>query len=88
MEFLILAAIIGLIPAYIANKKGGNFFLWWFFGWMLWIVAMPCAILMKGDPNVIAERDGLVKCPLCAEWVKEEAVICKHCRKDMRKQEE
>lgn len=47
MEFLILAAFLGLIPGAIASKKGRSFALWWFFGVMLFIVALPMAILMK-----------------------------------------
>ncbi len=43
MEFvisLIIAAGLGLIPANIAKKKGYSFGLWWFYGWMLFIVAI------------------------------------------------
>lgn len=47
MEILIAAALLGLIPAAIASKKGRSFGLWWFFGAMLLIVALPMAILMK-----------------------------------------
>lgn len=37
---LIIAAGLGLIPGYIAKSKGHNFGLWWFYGWMLFIVAI------------------------------------------------
>ena len=37
---LIIAAFLGLIPANIAKKKGHSFGLWWFYGWMLFIVAI------------------------------------------------
>lgn len=37
---LIIAAGLGLIPANIAKKKGYSFGLWWFYGWMLFIVAI------------------------------------------------
>lgn len=48
MEFLIaycivclaVAAGLGLIPAAIAKNKGYSFGLWWFYGWMLFIVAI------------------------------------------------
>ena len=44
MEFyiisLVIAAGLGLIPANIAKKKGHSFGLWWFYGWMLFIVAI------------------------------------------------
>ena len=35
-----IAALLGLIPANIAKKKGHSFGLWWFYGWMLFIVAI------------------------------------------------
>lgn len=37
---IIIAAFLGLIPASIAQKKGYSFGLWWFYGWMLFIVAI------------------------------------------------
>ncbi len=37
---LIIAAGLGVIPAYIARDKGYSFGRWWFYGWMLFIVAM------------------------------------------------
>lgn len=37
---LVIAAFLALIPANIAKKKGHNFGLWWFYGWMLFIVAI------------------------------------------------
>ena len=43
---LVIAALLGLIPANIAKNKGRSFGLWWFYGWMLFIVALPHAFLM------------------------------------------
>lgn len=37
---LVIAAGLGLIPGYIAKSKGHSFGLWWFYGWMLFIVAI------------------------------------------------
>lgn len=40
--FIILcaAAVLAIIPANIAKEKGYSFGLWWFYGWMLFIVAI------------------------------------------------
>lgn len=38
--YLIINAILGLIPANIAKNKGYGFGLWWFYGWMLFLIAM------------------------------------------------
>jgi len=45
--FLVIAALLGLIPGSIASKKGHSFGLWWFFGFMLFIAALPMAIILK-----------------------------------------
>lgn len=37
---LIIAAGLAFIPANIAKNKGYSFGLWWFYGWMLFIVAI------------------------------------------------
>lgn len=37
---LAVAAVLGFIPANIAKNKGHSFGLWWFYGWMLFIVAI------------------------------------------------
>lgn len=46
IAFLALT-LLGLIPAWIAHRKGRNFFDWWFFGASLFPVALPMAILLK-----------------------------------------
>ena len=40
MIVLTVAAGLGFIPASIARKKGYSFGLWWFYGWMLFIIAI------------------------------------------------
>ena len=49
---LIIAAFLGLIPAKIAKDKGYSFGLWWFFGWMLFIVAIIAVMFL---PNKNAQ---------------------------------
>lgn len=48
---LIIAAVLALIPANIAKNKGKSFGLWWFYGWLLFIVALIHSLLLP-DPNV------------------------------------
>jgi hypothetical protein len=54
MEIFIFAVLLGLIPAAIASHKGRSFALWWFYGALLFIVALPMALLMK--PKAVAAQ--------------------------------
>lgn len=47
---IIFAAGLAFIPANIARKKGYSFGLWWFYGWMLFIVAIIHVSLIE-DKN-------------------------------------
>lgn len=47
--------ILGLIPAYLAWRKGRNFVDWWFFGTGLLPVALPMALLLKPRPREVVE---------------------------------
>ena len=51
---LVLAAILGLIPAAIAKRKGWSFLGWWSYGFLIWIVAIPHALLLKPRREVSA----------------------------------
>lgn len=88
MEILVLAALLGLIPAYIAKSKGReSFFLWWLYGALLFIIALVHALLLRTDEAALDKRkldEGNVKkCPHCAEIIKREAKVCKHCGRDV-----
>ena len=53
---LIVAAGLAFIPANIAKNKGYSFGLWWFYGWMLFIVAIIHVSLIpdKNAPSPVS----------------------------------
>jgi len=86
MEVFIGAVLIGLIPAAIARSKGRSFGLWWLYGALLFIVALPHALIMAADKKTLEEKqlsEGMKKCPHCAELVKQEATVCRFCNREL-----
>lgn len=90
MDALILAILIGLIPAFIAQGKGKSFVLWWIYGALIFIVALPHSLIMKADQQSIEKQqlsEGMKKCPFCAEMIKQDAKVCRYCGRDLATKE-
>ena len=70
---LLILIFIGLIPAVIAGHKGHSFGKWWIYGSLLFIIALPHALLIKLDQVSIEKKQmtkGMKKCPFCGEMAK------------------
>lgn len=83
---LMLAVLIGLLPAAIAKSKGHDFALWWVYGALLFIVALPHALMLKRNLEGLenqAVAEGKRKCPYCAEMIQAEAKVCRYCGRDV-----
>lgn len=79
MIILLLAALLGLITGAIAQKKGESFFVWWLFGALLFIVALPMALLMK--EKTVERNSGMKHCPYCGQIIAVKAMECPNCRR-------
>lgn len=51
-EILIAAALLGIIPGAIAERKGHSFGVWWLYGWLLFIAAMIHVLFISNDHGV------------------------------------
>jgi len=84
---LLTSITVGLIPAFIAHSKGYSFMLWWLYGAGLFIIALVHILLTAPTRQAVElrnYRDGLQKCPQCAEFVNPDAQICRYCGFQLR----
>jgi hypothetical protein len=72
---LILALMLGLLTAAIANHKGGSPFKWFLAGAFLGILVLPIAVLKKKN----VARPARKQCPNCAGQIPIDALVCDAC---------
>ena len=72
MEFLLFMVIFGVVTGVVAHSRGREPVLWGILGALMFIIALPVLLCIPPIGR---------KCPHCAEFVKDEATVCKHCHK-------
>ena len=85
MEILLIWLLFGVVTAVVASNKGRNGLGWFFLGMLLGPFGFILSLVVSKNEHA-AEKEVLAsgtmkKCPFCAELVKAEAKICKHCGK-------
>ncbi len=48
------------------------------------ILILAGGIGYRNETKKTKEEENLIKCPYCAESIQKEAIICKHCGKDLK----
>jgi hypothetical protein len=86
MDIFVVAILLGLIPAIIAQQKGRRFIVFWIYGALVFIIALPHALLMNptakaSGNNTLAQN--VKKCIYCAQIIKVESKVCLYCSWDV-----
>ena len=66
------------IPAMIADSKGRDVVGWFFYGFLIWPIALVHALLISPADSVV--------CRFCTKHISREAIVCPYCQKDLSKE--
>jgi len=88
MVYVILWIFFGIGSAMLANNKGNSAFVGLLLGALFGPIGLLISWASSNDDEELRKRRGEnTKCPYCAEYVKDDAIICKHCGKTLRTNE-
>lgn len=85
MGFVIIWLVAAIVAGILANNKNRSVI-----GWGISTLIIPLLVFIVLVLPTIKEDTpsyDLKKCPFCAEDIKAEAVICKHCQRDIPPQQ-
>ena len=80
MEIFIVWVILAVLVGVYAGKKGLSGVLYFFLSLILSpLLGFLITLLVNPNKEAAAKKSGLKKCPQCAEYVQQEALVCHFC---------
>jgi len=87
VSIVVIWLLFGLAAAIVATNKGKTGCGWFALGVALGPFGLLFALITPKDEQAVEQRSlqsgDTRKCPFCAELIKREAIVCKHCRRDV-----
>jgi hypothetical protein len=78
VRYVLLLIVAGIVGGIIAGRKGRSRI-----GWFILCGLSPLLIIVIALLPPVVSKGHTKKCPYCAEIIKEDAIVCKHCGREM-----
>jgi len=85
MGWIALWLVMAVVVAIVAGSKGRNPFAWGLYGFLVWPIALVHILVTPSGPGAHDPAARRTACPHCAEEILEDALVCKHCGRDVKR---